>query len=93
MNAKASAAAITLAMALGNFVQFTLGPLAPFLGPDLNLSRTQIGSLTAVHFLVGVVLSPIVGPAVDRAGARTMMAVLFGTAAASLAAIALSPAP
>jgi predicted MFS family arabinose efflux permease len=82
---------ITYAMAMGNLLQFALGALAPILTVDLDLSRTELGTLPSVYFLGGVLLSTRMGRLTDRYGGRSMLLVLFLGVAVSLLAIATSP--
>src|SRR5574338_575095 len=66
--------------------------LRPDLVRDFDVSRTELGLLTAVFFLVGGGLSRAAGRATDRFGARRVMLVAFGVAAAATVGMALAPA-
>jgi predicted MFS family arabinose efflux permease len=81
-------AVITSAMTVGTVTPFALSALAPFVVPELTLSRTQYGSLITIYFLVGAVASPAVGRLVDAAGGWRMMIVLFGLGTLALAVMA-----
>jgi MFS transporter, NNP family, nitrate/nitrite transporter len=47
-----------------------LGPLAPFLGEQMQLSATQKGLLTAIPLLGGSLFRPVLGVLGDRIGCR-----------------------
>lgn len=47
-----------------------LGPLAPFLREDLNLTSTQLGLLTAIPLLGGSLFRPVMGLLEERIGGR-----------------------
>lgn len=78
-------------MGVGTFLAFALAALAPLLRRDLLLSRSQIGALTSVLFLVGALCSPMAGRLVDRFGGRSMQIVLFWGAALALLGVAVAP--
>jgi MFS family permease len=84
--------AITLlfAMAAGTVTQFAVGVLAPFLTEDLDLTRTQLGSLLTVFFAVGAAGSLLAGRLVDRFGGRATVIAIFWLSAAGLAGMAAS---
>lgn len=82
---------LTVSMALGAYSRFALGALAPFITVDLAISRAQLGALTTVSILVGAVLSPAAGAAVDRLGGRWMLYAVFSVAAISFLGMGLSP--
>lgn len=91
VSAVALTATLTLAMGVSTFPQYALGALGPFLTEDLALSRTALGSLTMVLFIIGGGLSPVAGPMVDRFGGRLLLLVLFTLGAAGMAAAAAAP--
>lgn len=84
-------AALTLAMAVSALVQFTFGALAPLLVEDLALSRVQLGMLSTAFFVVGAVVSPTVGHAVDALGGRRILLALFGSSMVIFALMAMAP--
>ena len=82
---------LTVAMSLGTYSKYALGALAPFITVDLSISRAQLGSLTSVSFLVGALLSPAAGAAVDHLGGRKMLLALFSVVAIAFLGMGLSP--
>ena len=85
------AAILTLAMAVGTLMTYTLGALGPFITDDLGLSRTALGALTTVLYGAGAVLSPVAGPLVDRFGGRWSLVVLFATGGVGTLLTAAAP--
>ncbi|HEX6140139.1 MAG TPA: MFS transporter [Candidatus Limnocylindria bacterium] len=83
---------LALAMGSGTFAGYAFGVLAPDLVREFDVSRTELGLLTAAFFLVGGGLSRAAGRATDRFGARRVMLVAFGVAAAATLGMALAPA-
>jgi predicted MFS family arabinose efflux permease len=83
---------LALAMGTSTFAGYAFGVLGPNLVHEFDISRSQLGLLTAVFFLVGGPLSLVAGPATDRFGARRVMLIAFAIAAATLVAMALAPA-
>jgi len=83
---------LALAMGTSTFAGYAFGVLGPNLIGEFAISRSQLGLLTAVFFLVGGPLSLVAGPATDRFGARRVMLIAFAIAAATLVAMALAPA-
>lgn len=81
---------LTLGMAVSTFLPFALGALGPFITDDLGITRTALGSLTTVTYLVGGALSPVAGPLVDRFGGRRTLAVAFLAGALSLLLVAVA---
>jgi MFS family permease len=81
-------ATLTLGMAVCTFLPYALGALGPFITDDLGITRTALGSLTTVTYLVGGGLSPVAGPMVDRFGGRRSLAVAFVTGALSMVVVA-----
>lgn len=84
-------ATLVFAMAISAYTQFLLGVLAPLITDDLGLSRTELGSLTTALFVIGSLGAPLVGPLVDVAGGRRMLALIFVVAGASWASMAAAP--
>ena len=81
---------VTLAsgMAVCTFLPYALGALGPFITDDLGITRTALGSLTTVTYLVGGALSPLAGPMVDRFGGRRSLAFAFLTGARAMGVVA-----
>lgn len=86
------AAAVTLAMSASTFAMFALGTLAPFITDDLGLSRSELGSLTAVMFVVGALGSPVAGRAVDAFGGRPVVIALAAAAGTGFVMAGVAPA-
>jgi MFS family permease len=78
-------------MATGTFPGFAFGVLGPELVVDLGLSRTALGLISTVHFVVGGLGSIGAGRLVDRFGARRMMVAAFVSVALALAGMGLAP--
>ncbi|EQD82704.1 putative MFS family arabinose efflux permease [Saccharopolyspora erythraea NRRL 2338] len=81
---------LTLAMALPMLLLYAIGVLGPVLVSDLRISRSTLGSLTAVCFAVAAVLSLWAGQGVGRIGARNATIALFGVVALSFGLISVS---
>lgn len=79
---------LTLGMAVCTFLPYALGALGPFITDDLGISRTALGSLTTVTYLVAAGLSPLAGPVVDRFGGRRSLTLTFVTGALSMVVVA-----
>src|SRR5688500_7323476 len=77
-------------MAVCTFLPYALGALGPFITDDLRITRTALGSLTTVTYLVGGALSPVAGPVVDRFGGRRSLALTFVAGALSMAVVAVA---
>lgn len=69
--------ALVILMITSALMQYTLGVLGPILIERYELSRTQLGSLTSVLFVVASTASPVVGQVIDRFGARRALPVPF----------------
>jgi predicted MFS family arabinose efflux permease len=82
---------LTLAMAVGTLLPFALGVLAPFIVPELELSRSRFGGLTTVFYLVGMPFSLVAGALVDRVGGRRVLLLLFLLGAAEVVLAGLAP--
>lgn len=78
---------LVTAMMAGTAMQFAGPTLAPFLLPELGLSRAQFGTLTAGYYLVGGLASPAAGNWSDRAGGRMALVVTFVMSAAGFAVL------
>ncbi|HEX2194597.1 MAG TPA: MFS transporter [Candidatus Limnocylindria bacterium] len=85
------AAALALMMGTGTYAGYAFGVLGPDLVVEFDLSRFELGAITATFFLVGGPLSLLAGPATDRFGARRLMLIAFALAAAAIGAMALAP--
>ncbi|PJE94185.1 MFS transporter [Streptomyces carminius] len=74
---------LTAGMGLAMFVLFALGALGPWLLGELEISRSQLGTLTASAFGTASVLSLCTGHLTDLLGGRrTLTALLVAVAAA-----------
>lgn len=82
---------LTIAMGTGTFPGFAFGVLAPSISDEFSLSRTAIGVLTTVFFLVGGLGSVLAGRAVDALGARRVMFASFGVLTLATLGLGLSP--
>jgi predicted MFS family arabinose efflux permease len=82
---------LTLAMAVATFLPFALGVLAPYILPDLELSRSRFGGLTTVFYLVGMPFSLVAGTFVDRLGGRRMLLSLFAIGGAAVVVAGVAP--
>ncbi len=82
---------LALAMTVAVLLQVAFGALGPFLTRDLGLSRTQLGSLTTAMYVSAAALSMSAGRWSDRLGARMPLMALFGSMAASVLVVAVSP--
>jgi MFS family permease len=78
-------------MAFGSCSGFAIGALAPFIVRDLGLSRSGLGLLTTVVFVVSAAASPVAGRVVDVLGGRRLLMGVFGIAGAALLAMAATP--
>ena len=79
---------LTSGMAVCTFLPYALGALGPFITDDLGITRTALGSLTTVTYIVGGALSPLAGPMVDRFGGRRSLVVTFISGALAMAVVA-----
>jgi predicted MFS family arabinose efflux permease len=77
-------ASLALAMSMAPFVHYAVSVLAPFIIADLGLSRTQIGVLTSVVFVLAALSGPILGRLVDAVGGRTVIGLLFACGVGAL---------
>lgn len=78
------------AMGVATFIGFVIGVLAPLLVEDFAMSRSQLGALTTVLYLIGGFGSPVAGYLVDRVGGRTILVLLFVAGAAGTVGVALA---
>ncbi len=85
------AATLTLAMAMGSIMQFSLGVFGPLIMTDLDITRTTFGALNTSYFAVGAIASPLVGRLVDKVGGYPLLIGLFLIVGISFAGMALSP--
>lgn len=79
------------AMGVATFIGFVIGVLAPLLVEDFAISRSQLGALTTVLYLVGGFGSPVAGHLVDRVSSRAVLVLLFVAGAAGTVGVALAP--
>jgi len=85
------AATLSAGMVMSTFVGYAFGALGPFIIDDLDLSRTALGSLTTVMYFVGSILSPVLGPLVDRFGGRRSLLALFAVGSAGTVVASATP--
>lgn len=85
------AAALALAMGVGPMAIYALTALSPVITADLGLGRTAFGSLATVAFTTAAVFSVFGGRLIDRAGARTVLAMLFAGSGVALVLISVAP--
>lgn len=78
-------------MAASTAVQFIFGVLASFLLDDFGITRSRLGLLTTVAFLVGAVSSIPAGRLVDRIGGRRVQ--IGSLAVIGLAILTMAGAP
>lgn len=78
------------AMGVATFITFILGVLAPFLLEEFGISRSQLGALTTVLYVVGGLGSPAAGHVVDRFGGRVTLMVLFLSGAIGTVGVAVA---
>lgn len=81
---------LTVTVSASMFLVFALGPLAPFIVTDLDISRAQLGSLTSLIFLAAAVCSPLAGRLIDRVGMKRPILVGFVIVIASLVTLGVS---
>lgn len=74
---------LTGSMGLAMFVLFALGALGPLLIGELGISRSQLGTLTALAFGTASVLSLYAGHVTDLIGGRRALLALLVTVAAA----------
>jgi predicted MFS family arabinose efflux permease len=71
------ASVLTVAMAAGTLMQFTIGALGPQLTSYWGFNRLALGALSAVYYLVAALFSPLAGRFTARVGAYPAIVVLF----------------
>lgn len=86
------AVVLTAGMMFGTFGAPAIAVLAPFLVEELELTRTQLGSLFAISAALGAVFAPLAGRLIDVVGGRRMLTATFLLGGAATAGIAVSPA-
>lgn len=84
------ATTLTAAMAAGTLTQFLIGALGPILIPDLGLSRTQFGAVTASFFVAAALLSPVAGRLCDEWGGQPLVALTFVAAGLGFGTMSLA---
>jgi MFS family permease len=70
-------------MGVATFTALSLGLLAPVFIEDLGITRSDVGIVFSVNAIGAAVLSPIIGPYVDRIGGRTALVSIVGASAIS----------
>lgn len=91
----AAATAVALsasALAMGSYGTLAFAPIAPLVRVDLDLSRAQIGLLTALVFLGASIASVPAGRLTDRFGAAPVLAAAMAGVSGALVVVATSPA-
>jgi MFS family permease len=78
-------ATLALAMGIGPLAIFALSALAPTVVPELELSRTALGSVATVAFGAAAAASVLGGRQVDVFGGRAVLRWVFLTGAAAAA--------
>ncbi|MCM3688596.1 MFS transporter [Kocuria rosea] len=78
-------------MAVGPLLNHSLSAMAPLVIADLGITEGQFGLLAAVTFFTAATTAVRTGRWTDRLRARTLLAVIFGGAAASMVLSALAP--
>ena len=78
-------------MVASAYMQYTLSVLGPVLLERFTISRTQLGLLTSVLFIVGSAGSPVAGRLVDRLGARRMIPFPFVANTVAFLLLGLAP--
>jgi predicted MFS family arabinose efflux permease len=87
----AFAGTLALSMGIGPFAVNAISALSPMVVPDLGLTRTELGSLATLTFLVAAVTTSMAGALVDRADGRRMLLLVFLVAGAAAAAMSGAP--
>jgi CP family cyanate transporter-like MFS transporter len=70
-------------MGVATFTALSLGLLAPVFIEDLGITRSDVGIAFSVNAIGAAILSPIIGPYVDRIGGRTALVSIVGASAVS----------
>ncbi|MGK5544279.1 MFS transporter [Streptomyces sp. URMC 127] len=78
---------LTGSMGLAMFVLFALGALGPLLLDELDITRSQLGTLTALAFGAASLLSLYTGHITDLLGGRWALVALLVTVAAAFAVL------
>lgn len=76
-------ATLAVAMGVGPFLNYALSTLAPLIVEELDLTRTEFGSLAFVAFGVAAASAWFVGRLVDRLGPLRILSAMFATAGAA----------
>ena len=82
---------LVAAMVSATLMNATLGILATFLIDDLQITRTQVGTLIGVGLVLAAVLSPPMGRMTDALGGRRSLFVVFGGGVIAYLGVAASP--
>ena len=83
--------ALVLLMMTNAYMQYTLGVLGPVLIDRFGLSRTQLGLLSSILFIVSSSGSPLAGALIDRVGARRLLALPFMATTGGFLLLAIAP--
>ena len=81
---------LLLGMTVATYMTFILGVLAPFLIDEFAISRTQLGALTTILYVIGGFGSPTAGRLVDHIGGRRTLEGLFIIGAAGVVGVAFA---
>lgn len=83
---------LVVAMVTATQIPVGLGMVASFIRDDLGISRAQIGALITTTIIVGAVLSPVTGRAVDHLGGRRSILILFTAGVVAYLGLVVAPA-
>lgn len=84
-------ALLAATMGIPSLVTFSIGALGPSIVTDLALSRTDLGLVSSMASVAGIVGSLFLGRLVDRLGARAVLFGLLGGSGVSLLLLAATP--
>jgi len=84
-------ATMMVVMGVGPLLLYALSSLGPLLVADLDLSRTQLGSLSTVAFGSAALIAAAAGSSVDQRSARKGMWILLGGGSLGLLVAAVAP--
>lgn len=84
-------ATMMVVMGAGPLLLYALSSLGPLIVADLDLSRTQLGSLSTIAFASAALVSAAAGSSVDKRSPRTGMWILLGGATLGLLIAAVAP--
>lgn len=84
----AFAGSLLLTMGVGSYPLFAVSALAPMVTADLGISRTQLGTVSALAFAIAAVGAVTGGMVINRRTARAVLVVLYLAGAAACVAVA-----